>query len=209
MLVTATVAIASFWLTPRLPRFRRQHPGVEIRVVVSDPLVDLHSEGIDIALRYGDGDWPDVDAMHLFEVESFPVCSPGYLRTSPAVDSLGDLVSHPLLNLDGALHVMEDWGWWLHGLNGDSGDVPSLDIVGFDNYANVMQAAIDGQGIALGFSRIVDELLDSGRLIRPLDTVRKPGHGVYLVTAKDAVKTETAAYFYAWIIHEAAESSDA
>ena len=81
--VTATIAIATFWLTPRLPRFRAAHPGAELRVVVSDAPVDMAAEGIDVGLRYGDGKWRGLKTRHLFDVESFPVCAPGYLEAGP------------------------------------------------------------------------------------------------------------------------------
>ena len=73
--VTATIAITSFWLTPRLPHFRQLHPEAEIRVTVSDQHLDLAAEQIDLGLRYGDGNWKGERALRLFDVESFPVCS--------------------------------------------------------------------------------------------------------------------------------------
>ena len=203
IVVSATVAIASFWLTPRLPRFRRAHPDVEIRVMVSDQPVDFETEGVDIGLRYGDGGWPGLDALHLFEVESFPVCSPKYLRTSPQLEQPLDLLGHALLNLDGSVHETEDWAWWLDGLGSESVNTSSLDIIGFDNYANVMQAAIDGQGVALGFSGIVDELLENAQLVRPIPLTRRPRHGVYLVTPRVGKRTNSASHFYAWVLREA------
>lgn len=198
--VTATIAIATFWLTPRLPRFRAAHPGAEIRVVVSDAPLDLAAEGIDIGLKYGDGRWRGLKARHLFNVESFPVCAPGYLEAGPPIAGPGDLVAHTLLNLDGTPHLVEDWRWWLEGA------VPpgaSLDILGFDSYANVIQAACDGQGVALGFSGIVDGLLARGDLVRPIADSRSPGQAVYLAVPADAALSPLARKFHDWVLAEA------
>ena len=199
--VTATIAIASFWLTPRLPRFRAAHPDVEIRVAVSDAPLDMASEGIDVGLRYGDGRWPGARAVQLFDVKSFPVCSPGYVDKTPPIHAPADLVKHTLLNLDGAPHAMEDWTWWLEG----SGvrRPAALRILGFDSYANVIQAVLDGQGIALGFSHVVDDMLARGQLLRPLAQSLSRGQAVYLVVPKGAPLSPNAQRFFDWVLTEA------
>ncbi len=204
--VTATIAIASYWLTPRLPKFRAGHADAEIRVVVSDTLVDLLAEGIDVGLSYGDGRWPGLKAVHLFDVDSFPVCAPSYVENSPPIGSPADLVDHTLLNLDGTAHAMEDWDWWLAGAGVRR--PASFHILGFDSYANVIQAALDGQGIALGFSRILDRLLDRGQLVRPLAHSLSKGHAVYLVVASGVPLAPNAQKFFDWVRAEAAATAD-
>ncbi len=197
--VTATIAIATFWLTPRLPRFRAAHPGAEIRVVVSDAPVDMAAEGIDLGLKYGDGKWRGLKARRLFDVVSFPVCAPGYLAAGPPIADPQDLVAHTLLNLDGTPHAVEDWRWWLAG----AAPTDRLDILGFDSYANVIQAACDGQGVALGFSGIVDGLLERGDLVRPIAESRSRGQAVYLAVPADADLSPLARKFHDWVLAEA------
>lgn len=199
--VTATIAIATFWLTPRLPRFRAAHPGAEIRVVVSDAPVDMAADGIDVGLRYGDGNWRGLAARHLFNVVSFPVCAPDYLAAGPPIATPGDLVAHTLLNLDGATHLVEDWSWWLDGAAVPSTD--SLRMLGFDSYANVIQAACDGQGVALGFGGILDGLLARGDLVRPIADSRSRGQAVYLVTPAGTALSPLARKFFDWVLTEA------
>ncbi len=199
--VTATIAITSYWLTPRLPKFRAEHPDAEIRIAVSDAPIDMAAEGIDVGLRYGDGRWPGIKSVHLFDVNSFPVCSPGYVQNSPPIEAPADLVDHTLLNLDGTAHAMEDWHWWLAGSGVDR--PASLHILGFDSYANVIQAALDGQGIALGFSGVVSGLLSRGQLVRPMERALSKGYAVYLVVPSGAVLTPNAQKFYDWIRAEA------
>jgi LysR family transcriptional regulator, glycine cleavage system transcriptional activator len=201
--VTATIALATFWLTPRLPRFRAAHPGAEIRVVVADMAPDLAAEGIDVGLRYGDGRWPGLTARRLFACRSFPVCAPAYLAAGPPIKVPADLVAHTLLNLDGAPHAPEDWRWWLDGA------VPPgarLNILGFDSYANVIQAACEGQGVALGFGGIIDGLLARSDLVRPIPDSRDPGRAVYLVAPAGQALSPLARRFHDWVLAEAAAS---
>lgn len=200
--VTATIAISSYWLTPRLPKFRAAHPEAEIRVVVSDSPVDMLADGIDVGLRYGDGKWPGVRSVHLFDVESFPVCTPSYLRGSPPIETPADLLGHTLLNLDGAPHALEDWAWWLKGTGVRA--PAAFQILGFDSYANVIQAALEGQGIALGFAGIIDDLLSGGQLVRPLSAALSKGGAVYLVVPAGARLAPVAQDFFDWVIAEAA-----
>ncbi len=200
--ITATIAIASFWLTPRLPRFRSAHPNVEIRVNVSDIPPDLLAEGIDLGLRYGDGNWPGLTVIHLFDVESIPVCSPDYVRRVGQMKSPEDFLENTLLSLDGPAHSLENWNWWMEELG-----VPmpaSARLLGFDSYANVIQAAVDGQGLALGFSHVVGDLLDQGRLVRPIEHACSKGLAVFLVAPRGIRLTPNAKDFHDWIISEAA-----
>ena len=199
--ITATIALASFWLTPRLSRFRAAYPGTEIRVVVSDAPVEMAAEGIDVGLRYGDGAWPGLAATRLFDIDSFPVAAPGYLADHLPIKRPADLAGHTLLNLDGTPHAVEDWGWWLAGV----GAPPAAagDMLGFDSYANVIQAAVAGQGLALGYRGIIDLLLADGTLVRPLKTALSRGQAVYLVVPRTATPTPNVKAFCDWVLAEA------
>ena len=201
VVVSATIAIASFWLTPRLPSFREIRPDVELRMVVSDAPVGSITERFDLALRYGEGAWSGYSSTHLFDVASYPVCSPGYLRANASIKAPRDLAGHTLLNLDGMAHAMEDWTWWLtgHGLAPDA----ALTLLGFDNYSNVIQAALEGQGIALGFSGIVDQLVERGALVRPVEASLSRGCGVYALTPAGSTLKSPAKSFYDWVLAEA------
>ncbi|MBN36394.1 MAG: transcriptional regulator [Rhodospirillaceae bacterium] len=199
--VMATIAIASFWLTPRLPAFRERHPDIEIRLRASDLPLDMHREGIDLGLRYGLGDWSGQDSTELFATETFPVCSTTYLEDRGPLTAPDDLLNHTLLNLDGPAHSNEDWSWWLSGAGVTPVRSPS--ILGFDSYANVIQAALDGQGIALGFSRIVDVLLQRGQLIQPIGPALRKGRAVHLVTPPGSELSEAAVAFRNWLVEEA------
>lgn len=197
--ITGTIAITSFWLTPRLPKFHDKYPDLEIRVHVSDSLPDMIGEGIDVGLRYGHGNWPGFKATHLFDVEAFPICSPEYLRTAEPIKSPADLLDHTLLHLHGQ-HAQENWTWWMNEFGLEL--PPSVRSFGFDSYASVIQAALDGQGVFLGFSEIIDNLLSKGQLVRPIEHSRMTSFGVYLIVPQGRSLTPNAQKFCDWIISE-------
>jgi DNA-binding transcriptional LysR family regulator len=198
---TSTIAIASFWLTPRLPRFRSRYPNVTLHVKVTDTPPDMVGQNIDVGLRYGDGNWRGLKSYRLFETDTFPVCSPAYLKSAGRPKRPQDLLQHTLLNLDGFAHVREDWAWFLEQCQ--LPEPPANRILGFDSYANVIQAAVDGQGIALGFGRLMNELLASGRLVRPMTITHKKGHAVHLVVPARRKLSANAQLFCDWIRQEA------
>lgn len=200
--ITGTIAITSFWLQPRLPKFHDEFPDLEIRVHVSDSLPDMVGEGIDVGFRFGHGDWPDFDSTHLFDVNAYPICSPEYLRTAGSVNSPADLLDHTLLHLHGP-HAQENWTWWMNEF--DLELTSTVRSFGFDSYASVIQAALDGQGICLGFTQIVDNLLSKGQLVQPMEHSCPTNFGVYMIVPHNRKPTPNAQKFFDWIIDEVVE----
>ena len=199
--VSSTIATASFWLTPRLAKFRAAHQNIEIHVSVSDNPRDLIENEIDVGLRYGDGHWAGLNSEKLFDVTSYPVCSPQYLKKATPINTPEDLLDHNLVNLDGEVHAEEDWMWWLqgHGVK-----VPkAFKMLGFDNYDNVIQVAKDGQGIALGYSGLTTTLFEQGFLVRPLKAELSNNLSVHLVTPKSREITPQVRKFMDWVLQEA------
>lgn len=195
--ICATVAISSFWLTQKLIKYRETHPQVEFRVVVSDTPADMADDDVDISFRYGDGNWPGFNTVRLFEIDSFPVCSPDYLKKSSPIKTPQDLLNHNLVNLDGEFHAREDWLWWLKG---HDVTIPErFKTMGFDNYSNVVQVALDGQGIVLGFSRLTDKLLATNKLVRPFDSSLTTSHAVFLVMRNGIAPSVQTESFSRWV----------
>lgn len=179
----ANVAVASFWLTPRLPAFSRDHPGLDIRLIASDEEPDPALDNIDIAVFYGDGRWPALQAERLFGEALFPVCSPAYLASAPKLDSPADLPNHVLLHIDQHAPDWINWPTWLREMGVDV--PPTIRGPKFNNYANLVAMAVEGRGICLGTRHLIDPLLAEGALVRPLDATLVSERCYYLVTRGD------------------------
>ncbi|QOF75099.1 LysR family transcriptional regulator (plasmid) [Aminobacter sp. SR38] len=197
--ITTTIATATLWLMPHLADFRSAHPDIDIKLVVSDALTNLVAEQVDLGIRYGSGDWPDVDATFLFDVTFFPACSPGYLR-GKEIRTAGDLLDAKLLNLEGHVARDADWRWWLEA-NGVAGVSPKADL-SFNNYPLLVQAAVAGQGVILAWGGITDPLLESGALVRILKEETRSNHGYYLVTPKLHELRKEPQIFCQWLLNE-------
>lgn len=178
--VGSTVAVSALWLRPRIAEFLAMRPALDIRLVASDKDIDLQTENIDICIRYGDGRWAEGTARFLFEEEIFPVCSPDYLRTRPAIDAPADLLDHMLLHFDRQYPDWINWDVWLQEQGVDA--TATRHGLKFNNYPILIQAAIDGQGIALGWGRLIEHLLARGVLVRPIEAMLRSTRAYYLVT---------------------------
>jgi len=159
--VTTTTAFATYWLMPRVVGFNAQHPEVELNLVVSDRYLDLDTEGIDVAIRYTENTPRDGDVTPLFRETVYPVYSPRY-KPRTALKVPADLLKENLLGLSGRYKPGARWpNWFQH--NGLS--MPSENLgVTINTYINMLQAAIEGQGIALAGFPLVDPYLEDGTL---------------------------------------------
>lgn len=167
--VATTSAMASLWLLPRIGSFRRDNDDVDLRIVASDQVRDLRRLECDVALYYCRVPPADANVTPLFPEEIFPVCSPGYLAQVDTLQTVEDLQRCTLLHLVDADIDWITWPGWFRSLGiAPNGPGKRLDI---NNYPMLLQAAVMDQGVALGWSHLVDDLLQSGALLRPIDTV--------------------------------------
>ena len=159
--VTTLDSFAAQWLMPRLKNFRLRHPEIDVRILPSDGLVDFNRQEVDMAIRYGAGLWPGLVAIPLMTEEIFPVCSPDLLEGPHPLRTPGDLIHHTLLHDDMTHeHGDVDWRTWLRTVGAD-GAIDSERGPFFGHSYLVIQAAIDGQGVALGRGvLVVDALAD-------------------------------------------------
>jgi LysR family glycine cleavage system transcriptional activator len=198
--VTCTIGFASLWLVPRLMDFRAQHPEVDIRFNANNKILDLDRERIEVAVRYCPAKLAPPGAVKLFGEEVFPVCSPELLERpgKPLVEP-ADLRHHVLLH-----HAHADKGWptgswsvWLEtmGLHG----LQSAGSLEFNQYDQIIHAALDGQGVALGIGPLVQRPIGQGRLIAPFEQRFASPRGYYLVTARFAAERPEVRDFSAWV----------
>ena len=198
-----TIAFAAFWLMPRLPEFRAAYPEVSVRLSASDEQADLAAEGLDAAVRFGAGRWPGLAGRRLMAEEVFPVCSPGYLARNPELRTPEDLYAHTLLHLDVSYRDWMDWGDWFRGL-----DLAAPAIkrgLRFNTYIILVQAATAGEGVALGWRRLVQDMLRGGSLVQPLAASRAAGGAYHLVWPEATGPTPETRCFLDWIQRAAEE----
>lgn len=163
--ISMSPSVAQLWFLPRMASFLHQHPTLDIRINATNRIVDLADSGVDLALRYGNGNWPAVVAIKLGHEWIQPLCSPRFKHNLKAEITSQSLAQLPLLH-DDSLH-WEDYFAHL----GTAVECPLTKGPLFDD-ANVLLAAAEaGQGVALGRSLLAAELIASGRLV---DLVGKP-----------------------------------
>jgi LysR family glycine cleavage system transcriptional activator len=168
--IATTVAFATYWVAPRLSRFRANYPSADVRVLASDHDQDQLTDAVDLALVCGHRDVPGWTMARLFPEVVFPICSPAYLERH-SVSGPEDLPNHPLLHLD--RRHWEDVGWtpvdwtvWLEKFG--IAYEPPHPIVTFNNYPMLVDAALDGEGIALGWRHLSERHLAQDWLVRPI-----------------------------------------
>lgn len=192
----------NFWLLPRLDGFKARYPDLKLHIEINDrDEKNLAREGIDLSSRLGDGRWNGLRAWHYAEEEVMPVCSPAYLRAHGPVASVEDLPRHQLLHLEESYRIRIGWKEWLHQ-NGVEGPEIDHDLV-FTDLAMLFQAAMRGQGIALGWRHLVAGALADGTMVRPVENLYRSGLGLYLVAPEGGPMKWAATVFRDWLLEEA------
>lgn len=197
--VTMLDSFAAIWLVPRLGRFRRRHPDIDVRIATSDDSIDFARSDVDLAIRYGAGRWSGVHAERLMTEEIFPVCAPELLDRGPPLEKPSDLAHHTLLHDYG----LETWRRWLNAVG-----EPDVDVERGPNYHHsnlVLQAAEQGDGVALARSVLAADALASGRLVRPFNIALPAEYAYYFVCPPDHLKRPKVKAFRDWLFAEASE----
>jgi DNA-binding transcriptional LysR family regulator len=205
--VTTTIGFASLWLIPRLADFRSQRPDIDIRIAADTRMLDLEREGMELAIRYCKPLAAPEGAIKLFGEVVLPVCSPKLVTRSAPLATPADLRRHILLHYDQPEWPSPwlSWTVWLETMQ-----LPGLKPAGslrFSQYDQVIHAAIDGQGVALGTSPLVRQLIKQGRLIAPLAKKFDSSRAYFLVTAPNAAERPEVKDFAAWLIRQAKQDA--
>jgi LysR family glycine cleavage system transcriptional activator len=206
--LTVLPSFAAGWLVRRLPAFRARHPEIDLVIRSERQTIDLHREDADLAIRYGLGDFPNLEATHLLREEIFPVCAPALLNADPPLRVAADLMRHELLHDEGALgnEPWIRWQPWFDELG--LSDATRKSALHFTDSVQLFQAALLGQGVALGRSVLIGDELASGRLVRPFAMSRASSYAYYAVTTKAARANPRVAAFIAWMVVETRPDSE-
>lgn len=188
-------SFAARWLSPRLKYFWLQYPEIDLCLFhVANAPTDFAREDIDIAVTYGNGSWPGVVADKLLSLDFFPVCSPGFMHTDKPLTKLENLRYYTLLH-DAEYTCWHDW-LELAGVDDIKAETGNI----IDDTNVLIQAAVDGQGIALGSSAFVQDLLDSGRLVKPFDITLQNEFAYYVVCPESHLKNPAVRAFKEWLL---------
>lgn len=187
--VVGTFAVG--WLLPRLQAFGDAHPFVDLRLLTNNNRVDLAGEGLDYAIRFGDGAWHGVDAERLLAAPMTPLCGPGMAER---VREPADLLGEKLLRS----YRADDWPRWFAAAGID---VPAVRGPVFDSSWVMTQAAMRGAGVALAPAAMFEDELTAGRLFRPFATEVDLG-AYWLTRLKSKPETRAMAAFRGWLTAE-------
>ncbi len=201
--LTAPPSFAAKWLMPRLGGFEAAHPQVDVWLSADMALVDFASTDVDLAIRYGPGPYPGLEAARLMGESVLPVMSPELAAANPLVTP-ADLARHVLLH-DGSPVADEscpDWVMWLaaRGVRGfDASRGPR-----FNQSSMVIEAAVAGRGVALAKRALAQDDLDAGRLVAPMLINTSVDHAYFVVHPKAKGRLPQVKAFVSWIKAEAA-----
>jgi len=199
--VSTSPNFASKWLVNRLGRFAETHPEIDLRVSATLHHTDFAREDVDIAVRHGEGNWPDLDVTRLYTEGLFPVCSPKLLRGRHALKKPADLAHHVLLHLE----HRRDWSKWLDAAGVRDADLSRGPVL--NQASMVIDAAVDGQGVGLARTGLAAQDLIGGRLVRPFALVLPVSYAYWIVCPKATAKLPKIVTFREWLLAEAAEDA--
>lgn len=194
--VSTLDSFAAKWLVPRLFGFRQAHPDIDVRLATFDGLANMVTDGIDIAIRFGNGLYAGLASDLLMRVEVFPVCSPRLCEGPNALVEPRDLEHHTLIHADFEI----TWDMWLRSAN----------VYGIDSRRgpkflasdHAIQAAIQGEGVVLGRNALVQDDLAAGRLVRPFTYAMPAETAYYVVYPPRALERPKVRAFRDWVLAE-------
>ncbi|MDM8348959.1 LysR substrate-binding domain-containing protein [Pseudomonas sp. sp1636] len=196
--VATDFAVAAYWLMPRLHRFHQAHPDVDVSLITSERDFGSMPPEIDVAIAFGDGRFKHGEAHLLFAEAAFPVCSPQLLKGQTLPLPAAALAQLPLLHLRPEVHTRWfDWKGLFRAL--DIAEAPSSGSLRFDNYTLLIQAAIAGQGVAIGWRHLVDDLLAQNLLCRVCTQEARSELGYYVVLPERKRRQRLTQRFVDWL----------
>lgn len=206
--VRAAPCFASKWLLPRLGSFQKANPEIDIQVSISSQIFEFHFDEMDVLIRLRCGDFRGFVVEPIMREHVYPVCSPALLEAYGPVRTAEDLLRFPLIH-DDTLRMIETvptWTTWFRAAG--VARVPD-DLAGhrfFESSPLAVEAAIDGSGVCLGRSAIVERDIEAGRLVPILLSPYPNTHDYFMIYSSMAIKARKIRRFRDWILREAHQS---
>lgn len=197
--LSASMAFGSMWMLPRLPRLRDELPDIDLRIQTGDRDVEIDSAGIPLAVRCGvPSDWPLYDAALLAPERIYAVASPAYVAQHGLPRSVEEIARHRLVHLEEPFRPVPSWNEWLQrsGITVE----PAHRGLLINDYTLVIQAVLEGQGIALGWQHLTDRMVRSGLLIKLPAYTMQTSQGFYVVWPKHRPLSPAAKRIRDWLV---------
>lgn len=198
--VTVSPAFAAKWLLPRIDKFQSLFPEIAVRLDTNLKPIDFIENGIDIGVRYGEGHWEGLESIKFMDENIFPVCSPKFLEANS--DLTLDNILHATLIDDLTMEAHKSyptWNKWLEFVGIETSVIKSR--LQINNSAAVLQAALEGQGIALARSVMAYDDIKTGRLVRLFENLQyKSPLAYYIVYRSEVVTLPKITVFKEWLI---------
>lgn len=196
--VNVPPSFATLWLVPRLDGFLNAFPDIQLHMTAYNRAPDLMNDEVDIRIAYGKGNYPGLKTDYIMEETIFPICAPSLLNKSP-IRRMADIKNHTLIH---DFNVGDDepsmtWAHWLRG-SGVKENMISRHVRYSDTILMV-EAAVNGQGVALGRSSVVADHLKSGRLIKPLNIQQTSEYAYYMITTDEGAEKPRVRAFLDWL----------
>ncbi len=204
--LSVSTAFATYWLLPRVAKFKQRYPDIELRCLTTDSDSSLQREiqqnKIDLRIPLGGGEWPEYDWWHFTDEQVAVVCSPAYLNQIGALKGPSDLLKTCMLHLEANYPQRLDWKGWLSQFQVELSGVDQHCEYLFNDYSIVIQAALEGQGVALGWMHIIQPLVDQGRLVQVLPQIVTTDEPFYILAKSDTALSPAASCLKNWLIEE-------
>lgn len=195
--VTVLPSFATCWLLPRLEAFQAQHPDIELKMTVSARRWDGIDDRFDVGIRSGLGRWPHLHAELIARESLSPVCAPSVATGPPTLREPADLRHVRLLHDT----PRDSWRIWCE--HAGAGNIDVRSGMAFDDASLALQAAMQGQGVALGRLTLAERDLREGRLVQPFDIAVPNDYSYWLVYPPANAQRSDVAAFRAWLLAQA------
>jgi len=202
--LAVSTATATWWLLPRIARFKKLYPKIELRVITTDKDLDLDRDRVDLAITLGSDSFDNYQHWQFVDEEVFPVCSPAFLHQHGPIRDVKTLAKLPLMHLEQRYKSRINWADWFKtfgiALKRENA------MFRFNDYSIVLQAAIEGQGIAQGWKHLVEPLIAQGLLVKPLQESVTTDQPFYVIAPKNTELRSDVLNLKNWLVAEASNA---
>ena len=204
--ISCNLGFATYWLMPRLNYFSAAFPDIAVNVMAAYHSAAGFQSGADVAIRFGNGDWPDGDWQLLFKETIGPICSPDYLKRVGPITNPAQLANQRLIHVTVTDPVWQGWEQYFKRIGHHSPVLPRG--LRFSNYVQAVQAALTGDGIMLGWRSVVGDLTNSQQLILAFNTPVRLDSGYYVKGVQNQDDGNSVGALLGWLREQAGKTSN-